>query len=50
MCRGRRAARRVYERLTVVVPFPSDILVPKLRRNEPRDRAHAEWAKQLGIT
>lgn len=34
-----RAARRTYDRLTVVVPSPGDILVPKLRRNEPRDRA-----------
>jgi len=44
-----RAARRTYGKLTVVVPSPGDILVPKLRRNEPRDRAHAEWARQLGI-
>lgn len=27
----------------------TDILVPKLKRNEPRDRAHAAWAKELGI-
>ena len=44
-----RAARGTYGRLTVVVPSPSDILVPKLRRNEPRDRTHADWAKELGI-
>jgi len=44
-----RAARGSYGRLTVVVPSPSDILVPKLRRNEPRDRTHADWAKELGI-
>jgi hypothetical protein len=44
-----RAARRAYGSLEVIVPMPADILAPKLRRNEPRDRAHAEWAKQLGI-
>lgn len=44
-----RAAHRTYDRLTVVVPAPIDILAPKLRRNEPRDRLHAEWAAQLGI-
>lgn len=44
-----RAARRTYDRLTVVVPLPVDILAPKLRRNEPRDRKHAEWARQLGM-
>jgi hypothetical protein len=44
-----RAARRVYGTMTVVVPAPSDILAPKLRRNEPRDRAHAEWAERVGI-
>jgi hypothetical protein len=32
-----------------MIPAPSDILAPKLRRNEPRDRAHAAWAKQLGM-
>lgn len=44
-----RASRRTYGNLTVVVPSPADILVPKLRRNEPRDRSHAEWAENLGI-
>lgn len=44
-----RAARRTYGRLTVVVPSPADILIPKLKRNEPRDRVHADWAKQVGI-
>jgi hypothetical protein len=44
-----RAARRLYGRMTVVIPAPDDILAPKLRRNEPRDRAHAEWARQTGI-
>jgi len=44
-----RASQRTYGTLTVVVPCPADILAPKLRRNEPRDRAHAEWARQFGI-
>ena len=44
-----RAACRTYGRLSLIVPAPADLLEPKLRRNEPRDRAHAEWAKQLGI-
>ena len=45
-----RATRRTYGMMSVVIPAPFDILVPKLRRNEPRDRAHAVWAKQLGMT
>jgi hypothetical protein len=44
-----RASRRSYGNLTVIVPAPADLLVPKLKRGEPRDRAHAEWAKQLGM-
>ena len=44
-----RAARRVYGMMTVVIPTPVDILAPKLRRNEPRDRAHAEWATRVGM-
>ena len=27
----------------------ADLLAPKLKRNEPRDRAHAEWAKRVGL-
>lgn len=44
-----RASRRSYGNLTVIVPAPADLLVPKLKRGEPRDRAHAEWAKRLGM-
>ena len=44
-----RAAHRIYDMMTVVIPAPVDILAPKLRRNEPRDRAHAEWARHVGI-
>jgi hypothetical protein len=44
-----RATRRQIGKLRLVVPAPSDLLAPKLRRNEPRDRAHAEWARQVGL-
>jgi hypothetical protein len=42
-----RASRKVYGLLTVTVPSVSDLLVPKLKRGEPRDKVHAEWAKNL---
>jgi hypothetical protein len=44
-----RATTKSYGKLTVKVPAPADLLVPKLRRNEPRDRAHAAWARQVGL-
>jgi hypothetical protein len=44
-----RATTKAYGRLEVIVPSPRDLLVPKLKRNEPRDRAHAAWAKDLGM-
>ena len=44
-----RAARKQYRLLEIVVPAPGDLMVPKLRRNEPRDRAHEAWAKQVGL-
>jgi hypothetical protein len=44
-----RAAGREYGRLTVVVPSVADLLVPKRKRNEPRDREHAVWAERLGL-
>lgn len=44
-----RATKKIYNFLEVVVPSPKDILTPKLKRNEPRDRAHATWAKQVGL-
>lgn len=44
-----RASRKVYGRLTVTVPAPVDLLAPKLRRDEPRDRKHAAWAKDVGL-
>lgn len=36
-------------KLRLTVPAPADILAPKLRRNERRDRAHAEWARRAGL-
>ena len=44
-----RAARRTYALLEVIVPAPADLLVPKLKRGEPRDHAHAAWAKRVGL-
>jgi hypothetical protein len=44
-----RAATRVYGQIQVTVPSPADLLVPKVKRGEPRDHAHAAWAKRLGM-
>ncbi len=33
--------------LTVVVPSVGDLLIPKLKRGEPRDIKHAEWANSI---
>jgi hypothetical protein len=44
-----RAATREYGHLTVVVPAVADLLVPKRKRNEPRDREHATWAERVGL-
>ena len=42
-----RALKKNYGLLEVVVPATEDLLVPKLKRGEPRDKAHAEWAQIL---
>jgi len=42
-----RASRKKYGLLEVVVPAIADLIAPKLRRGEPRDKMHAEWAKKL---
>jgi hypothetical protein len=42
-----RASKKVYGSLEVVVPSVEDLLLPKLKRGEPRDILHASWAKQL---
>ena len=44
-----RATRKQIGKLNLLVPAPADLLAPKLKRNEPRDRAHAEWAKRVGL-
>lgn len=44
-----RATERHIGKLNLLVPAPADLLVPKLKRNEPRDRAHAEWAGGVGL-
>ena len=44
-----RAVIRNIRLLRLFVPTPADLLEPKLKRNEPRDRAHAEWAKRIGL-
>jgi hypothetical protein len=44
-----RAARKTYGLLDVVVPSATDLLVPKRKRNEPRDRAHVDWAKRVAL-
>ena len=44
-----RAASSQDGHLTVIVPHAADLLVPKLRRNEPRDRQHAAWAREQGL-
>lgn len=44
-----RASDKAYGHLTVVVPSPSDLFVPKRKRNEPRDRAQETWAKRLHL-
>jgi hypothetical protein len=44
-----RATQKQIGKLLLLVPASSDLLAPKLKRNEPRDRAHAEWAKRIGL-
>jgi hypothetical protein len=44
-----RATVKSYGALQVIVPHPKDLLVPKLSRAEPRDLAHAEWARRVGL-
>lgn len=44
-----RASRKAYGRLAVVVPASQDLLVPKLKRGEPRDLKQAAWARTVGL-
>lgn len=45
----RRAARKSYGLLSVTVPQPDDLLAPKQKRDEPRDRSHIAWARRIGL-
>jgi hypothetical protein len=42
-----RAKQKTYRHLLVIVPSVPDLLAPKLKRGEPRDKLHSEWANQL---
>jgi hypothetical protein len=44
-----RAATKTYGHLEMVVPCVADLLVPKRKRNEPRDRAHIAWAERVKL-
>lgn len=44
-----RALTKSYGRLKVTVPAAADLLVPKRKRGEPRDRAHETWARQVHL-
>jgi hypothetical protein len=44
-----RAAEGSYGLLRVLAPSPADLLVPKIRRGEARDHAHAAWAMRVGL-
>ena len=44
-----RAGRKNYGKLEVTVPSPADLMVPKRKRDEPRDRAHGAWAESVGL-
>ena len=46
---AQRATRRQIAKLHLLVPAPADLLAPKLKRNEPCDRTHADWAKRVGL-
>ena len=44
-----RVTKKQIGKLSLTVPGPADLLAPKLKRNEIRDRAHAVWARQIGL-
>ena len=44
-----RASEKHYGKLKVCVPSSADLLVPKLKRGEPRDLAHRQWALYNGL-
>jgi hypothetical protein len=44
-----RVTQKQIGKLYLQVPAPIDLLASKLRRNEPRDVAHLDWAKRIGL-
>ena len=44
-----RAMTKRYGTLAVKVPTAADLLAPKMKRGEPRDRAHETWARSIGL-
>ena len=44
-----RAVSKTYGFLTLLVPTPEDLFIPKRRRNEPRDAAQETWAKRANL-
>jgi hypothetical protein len=44
-----RSTSTDYGRLTLIVPSAADLLLPKLRRGEPRDFQHEEFARKVGL-
>jgi hypothetical protein len=44
-----RTMQKQIGKLSLLVPAPADLLASKLKRNEPRDRAHADWAKRIEL-
>lgn len=44
-----RKSQKQYGNLLVTIPSPVDLLIPKRKRNEPRDREHIDWATSTGL-
>jgi len=44
-----RAVVRQIGLLKLTVPSAEDLLAPKLKRHDPRDMKHAQWAKDIGL-
>jgi len=44
-----RSGTKAYGPLKVTVPSPTDLFIPKRKRNEPRARAQETWAKTVGL-
>lgn len=44
-----RAHEIAYGQLKVLIPSAIDLITAKLKRNEPRDRSHADYASDLGL-